>query len=90
MANTNETNNSLVLENAILMSADIFTKLHKMRGEATVFVTADIIADEAKNLERELAGRDPDTFDYFEELEKHEEWVLRKWAPDDIGGNNND
>jgi len=84
MAKTNKVNNSLVLENAILMSADIFAELHKMRGEENVFETASIIADEAKKLERKLSGREPETFDYFEELEKHEEYVLKKWSPDDI------
>lgn len=84
MAKTGKVNNSLVLENAILMSADIFAKLHKMRGEENVCETASIIADEAKKLERKLSGREPETFDYFKELEKHEECVLKKWSPDDI------
>lgn len=84
MANSDKVNNYLVLENAILMSADIFAKLHKMRGEENVCETARIIADEAKELERKLSGREPETFDYFEELEKHEAWVLKKWSPDDI------
>ena len=84
MAKSDKVNNSLVLENAILMSADIFAKLHKMRGEDNVCETASIIADEARKLERKLSGREPETFDYFEELEKHEEWVLKKWSPDDI------
>ena len=30
---------------------------------------------------------EPETYDYFEELEKHEEWVLKKWSQDDIEGN---
>lgn len=84
MAITNKANENLVLENAILMSADIFAKLHKMRGEENVCETASIIADEAKELERKLSGRKPETYDYFDELEKHEEWVLKKWSPDDI------
>lgn len=84
MAKTDKVNNSLVLENAILMSADIFAKIHKMRGEENVCETASIIADEAKKLERYLSGRKLETYDYFKELEKHEEWVLKKWSPDDI------
>ena len=84
MAKSDKANENLVLENAILMSADIFAELHKMRGEENVFETASIIADEAKKLERKLSGREPETFDYFEELEKHEAWVLEKWSPDDI------
>lgn len=84
MAKSKKANENLVLENAILMSADIFAKLHKMRGEENVCETASIIADEARKLERKLSGREPETFDYFEELEKHEECVLKKWSPDDI------
>ena len=84
MAKSDKANENLVLENAILMSADIFAKLHKMRGEENVCETASIIADEARKLEIKLSGREPETFDYFEELEKHEECVLKKWSPDDI------
>ncbi len=84
MAKSDKANENLVLENAILMSADIFAKLHKMRGEENVCETASIIADEARMLERKLSGRESETFDYFEELEKHEECVLKKWSPDDI------
>lgn len=84
MANSDKANKSLVLENAILMSADIFAELHKMRNEENVCETASIIAQEAETLERKLAGREPGTFDYFDELQEHEQWVLKKWSPDDI------
>lgn len=80
MANSDKVNNSLVLENAILMSADIFAELHKLRDEENVFETAEIIANEARELERKLAKLND--YDYFEELEKHETWVLKKWSPD--------
>lgn len=80
--NNKKPNQYLVLENAILMSADIFAKLHEMRGEKNVCETARIIADEAMKLERKLDGLDPESFDYFQELEKHEQWVLEKWSPD--------
>ena len=84
MAKSDKANENLVLENAILMSADIFAKLHKMRGEVNVFETAEIIADEARSLESKLKELEDGTYDYLEELEKHEEWVLKKWSPDDI------
>lgn len=80
MANSDKVNNSLVLENAILMSADIFAELHKLRDAENVFETAEIIANEARELERKLAKLND--YDYFEELEKHETWVLKKWSPD--------
>lgn len=73
-------NENLVLENAILMSADIFQKLHKMRGEENVFETAEIIADEARNFENKLCHLQDGTYDYLEELEKHEKWVIDKWT----------
>ena len=84
MANSDKVNNSLVLENAILMSADIFAELHKMRGEENVFETAEIIANEARSLEGKLKKLENGTYDYLEELEKHETWVLKKWSSDDI------
>lgn len=78
-------NANLVLENAILMSADIFAKLHKIFDEEDCIRTARIIADESEELERKLLAKREkgEEYDYFEELEKHEAWVLKKWSIED-------
>lgn len=79
-------NANLVLENAILMSADIFAKLNEIcQEESDCIRTARIIADESEELERKLLAKREkgEEYDYFEELEKHEAWVLKKWSIED-------
>lgn len=75
----NRLNEDRVLENAICLSADIFHKLHDIKGDNYSEVVS-IIAFEARELEKKLAPLAPDTFDYYEELEKHEQEVLEYYT----------
>lgn len=80
MANSEKQYSYSVLETAILMSADIFVELQDRLRDSDALRTASIIADEAEELDRKLSVIED--YDYYDELEKHEELVLKKWSPD--------
>ena len=79
MANSDKEYSYSVLETAILMSADIFVELHDRLRDSDDLRIARIIADEAEELDRKLSGIED--YDYYDELEKHENLVLKKWSP---------
>lgn len=79
MANSEKQYSYSVLETAILMSADIFVQLHDRLRDSDALRTARIIADEAEELDRKLSGIED--YDYYDELERHEKLVLKKWTP---------
>lgn len=78
MANSDKQYSYSVLETAILMSADIFVELQDRQRDSDALRTASIIADEAEELDRKLSVIED--YDYYDELEKHEELVLKKWS----------
>ena len=80
MANSDKQYSYSVLENAIIMSADIFVELQDRLRDSDALRTASIIADEAEELDRKLSVIED--YDYYDELEKHEKSVLKKWSPD--------
>ena len=80
MANSDKQYSYSVLENAIIMSADIFVELQDRLRDSDALRTARIIADEAEELDRKLSGIED--YDYYDELESHEKSVLKKWSPD--------
>ena len=79
MANSDKQYSYSVLENAILMSADIFVELRDRLRDSDDLRIARIIADEAEELDRKLSGIED--YDYYDELERHEKSVLKKWSP---------
>ena len=79
MANSEKQYSYSVLENAIIMSADIFVELHDRLRDSDALRTARIIADEAEELDRKLSVIE--YYDYYDELERHEKSVLKKWSP---------
>lgn len=82
MANSDKQYSYSVLETAIIMSADIFVELQDRLRDSDALRIARIIADEAEELDRKLSVIED--YDYYDELERHEKSVLKKWSIDDI------